>query len=101
MLNNKSSIIRLFVKVPWGAAANSNAIRYFTLVRETVIHTSKEVKSLPAMQETQVQSLGQGRSPGGGNGNPLQHACLRNPMDRRAWQAAVHRITKSQIPLSN
>ena len=40
MLNNKSSRIRLSVKVPWGAAANSNAIRYFTLVRETVIQTS-------------------------------------------------------------
>ena len=40
MLNNKSSRIRLFVKVPWGSAANSNAIRYFTFVRETVIQTS-------------------------------------------------------------
>ena len=41
MLNNKTSRIRLSVKVPWGGgAANSNAIRYFTLVRETVIQTS-------------------------------------------------------------
>ena len=37
-----------------------------------------------------------GRSPGGGNGNPLQHSCLKNPMDREAWQATVHRVTKSQ-----
>ena len=39
---------------------------------------------------------GSGRSPGGGHSNPLQYSCLENPMDRGAWQAAVHRITKSQ-----
>ena len=38
---------------------------------------------------------GLGRSPGGGHGNPLQYSCLENPMDRGAWQATVHRITKS------
>ena len=37
-----------------------------------------------------------GRSPGGGHGNPLQYSCLENPMDREAWQATVHRVTKSQ-----
>ena len=36
-----------------------------------------------------------GRSPGEGNGNPLQYSCLKNSMDRGAWQAAVHRVTKS------
>ena len=35
-----------------------------------------------------------GRSPGEGNGNPLQYSCWGNPMDRRAWQAAVHGITE-------
>ena len=39
---------------------------------------------------------GLGRSPGGGHGNPLQYSCLGNPMDRGAWQAAVHGATKSQ-----
>ena len=38
---------------------------------------------------------GSGRSAGGGHGNPLQYSCLENPMDRGAWQAAVHRVTKS------
>ena len=38
---------------------------------------------------------GVGRSPGGGNGNPLQYSCLGNPMNREAWQASVHRVTKS------
>ena len=35
-------------------------------------------------------------SPGGGNGNPLQYSCLENPMDRGAWRATVHGVTKSQ-----
>ena len=38
---------------------------------------------------------GSGRSPGGGNGNSVQYSCLQNPMDRGAWQATVHRVTKS------
>ena len=42
---------------------------------------------------------GSGRSPGGGHSNPLQYICLENPMDRGAWQAAVHGITKSQTQL--
>ena len=39
---------------------------------------------------------GLGRSPGEGNGRPLQYSCLENPKDRGAWRAIVHRITKSQ-----
>ena len=37
-----------------------------------------------------------GRSSGEQNGNPLQYSCLGNPMDRGAWRATVHRVTKSQ-----
>ena len=37
---------------------------------------------------------GSGRSPGGGHGNPLQYSCLENPMDKGAWRAAVHGVTK-------
>ena len=44
---------------------------------------------------------GLGRSPGEGNGNPLQYSGLENPMDRDAWQATVHEVTKSQTQLSN
>ena len=43
---------------------------------------------------------GSGRSPGVGNGNPLQYSCLGNPMDREAWRATVHGVAKSQTQLS-
>ena len=43
---------------------------------------------------------GSGRSPGGGNGTPLQYSCLGNPIDRGAWRATVHGVAKSQTQLS-
>ena len=54
--------------------------------------------NLPAnAEETRDPSLirGWGKSPGGGNGNPLQYACLENHMDRGAWWATVHKVAKS------
>ena len=45
--------------------------------------------------------LGWGRSPGGGNGNPLQYSWLENPMDGRAWKAAVHSVAKSWTQLND
>ena len=44
---------------------------------------------------------GSGRSSGGGDGNPLQYSCLKNLMERGAWQATVHEVTKSWTRLSN
>ena len=44
---------------------------------------------------------GSGRSPGEGNGNPLQYSCLENPVDGGAWWAIVHGVTKSQKQLSD
>ena len=44
---------------------------------------------------------GLGRSPGEGNGNPLQCSCLENSMDRGTWWATVHEVTKSQTRLSD
>ena len=38
--------------------------------------------------------LGSGKSPGGGHGNPIQHACVENSMDRGVWQAMVHGISE-------
>ena len=54
------------------------------------------VTNMPA-NEVDVGSIpGSGLIPGGGNGNPYQFSCLKNPMDRGAWWATVHRLTKSQ-----
>ena len=58
-------------------------------------------KESASMQEIQVQSPGSGRSPGGEYGNPLQYSYLGNPMDRGAWWATVHAVTKSLTWLSN
>ena len=56
------------------------------------------VKNLPA-NAGDVRNMGSipgsGRSPGGGHGNPLQYFYLENPMDRGAWQDAVHGVTES------
>ena len=59
------------------------------------------VKNLPANAGDAHSVPGLGKSPGGGNGNPLQYSCLENPMDRGAWWATVHEVTKSQTRLSN
>ena len=59
------------------------------------------VKNPPAMQETQVQTLGWEDSPGEGNDNPLQYSCLENPMVRGAWLATVHVVAKSWTQLSD
>ena len=58
------------------------------------------LKNPPAMQETEVPSLGQEDSPGEGNGHPLEYSCLGNPMDRGAWWAVVHEVAKSRHDLA-
>ena len=58
------------------------------------------VKNLPAnVGDTRDAGsiLGLERSPEGGNGNPIQYSCLENSIDRGAWQAIVHRVTKSDM----
>ena len=61
---------------------------------------AQRLKHLPPMQETQVRSLGSitgsGRSPGEGNGNPLQYSYLENPMVGGVWWATVHEVAKSR-----
>ena len=58
------------------------------------------VKNPPANAGDVGSIPGSGRSPGGGNGNPLKYSCLENPKDRRAWRAMVHGAAKSQTRLS-
>ena len=52
------------------------------------------IKNLPAIAGYMSSVPGLGRSPGEGNGNTLQYSCLGNSMDRGAWRATVHRVTK-------
>ena len=52
------------------------------------------VKNPPDNEGDMGSSPRSGRSPGVGNGNPLQYSCLRNPMGRGVWQATVHGVTK-------
>ena len=59
------------------------------------------VKTLSANAGDTGSIPGLGRSPGGGNGNPIQYSCLGNPMDRGAWRATVHGVPKSWTRLSN
>ena len=68
---------------------------------------SKEIKTTPSGSVGKESSCyaedtgdmgsipGSGRSPGEGNGNPLQESCLENPMDGGAWRATVHGVAKS------
>ena len=53
-------------------------------------------KNPPANAGDSGSIPGLGRSPGEGNGNPLQYSCLRNSTDRGAWQATVHGVAKEQ-----
>ena len=53
-------------------------------------------ETLPTNVEDTGSIPGLGRSPGDGNGNSLQYSCLENSMDRGAWRAIVHGVTKSQ-----
>ena len=59
------------------------------------------VKNLPANARDTGLIPGSGRSPGEEHGSPIQYSCLENSMDRGAWQAAVHGVTKSRTGLSD
>ena len=80
------------------ARRNINNLRYAD--DTTLMAESEELKSLLMKVKDESEKTGLKLNiHGEGNGNPLQY-CLENPMDRRAWQATVHGITKSQIGLN-
>ena len=60
---------------------------------------AETVKNLPAMWETQLQSVGWEDPLVKKKGYPLHYSCLENPMYRGVWQATVHRVTKSRTRL--
>ena len=67
------------------------SIFYYSSVSKESAWSAGDLGSIP----------GVGRSPGEGNGNPLQYPCLENLMDRGAWWAAVHGVAKSRARLSD
>ena len=64
-----------------------------------IINVSSEVKASAWNAEDPGLISGSGRSPGEGNGNPLQYSCLENPMEGGAWYTTVHGVAKSQTRL--
>ena len=72
---------------------------YFDLVKMDRASQVALVVMNPSANAGDIRDAGliprSGRSPGGGDGNPLQYSCLENPMDRGAWQAIGHRVAKS------
>ena len=65
------------------------------------IHTGSDGKESTCNAGDLGSVLGLGRSPGKGNGNPLQYSCLENSMDGGAWPATVHGLAKSRTRLSD
>ena len=82
----KGRILRFLIPIrPWHEPSGASLV-------------AQMVKNLPAMQET-VSIPESGRSPGEGNGNPLQYSCPENSMDRGAWGATAHGVRESQTQL--
>ena len=82
----------------WGAIAFSGSYARFDLIHKPGGSDSKE----SACNTGDLNlSPGSRRSPGEGNGYPLQYSYMGNPMDRRAWRATVHGVAKSRILLSD
>ena len=72
-----------WVGVLWAVCGWEVCVRVCVWVGGSLV--AQMVKRLPTMRETRVRSMGSGRSPGKGNGNPLQYSCLEHPMDGGVW----------------
>ena len=70
----------------WGGVGGGHTSQVTPVVKNLPANTG-DARDMDLIPESR-------RSPGGGNINPLQHSCLGNPMDRVAWQATVHGVTK-------
>ena len=95
----KSRIISMFLLAE---LVNSGMVVPFILVGlEAAFSGGPDGKEFVFNAGDPGSSSGLGRFPGKGNGNSLQYSCLEIPMDRRAWQAIVHSVAKSQTLLSD
>ena len=96
------SIVDLQYWVSFWCTAQQLSYTYVYMIRMCwALLAAQTVKNLPAVQEILLRSPGSGRSPGEGNSNPLQYSCLENSMDREAWQASVHGVSKSRTQQGN
>ena len=84
---------------PWGHKELDMAEGLSFLRASQVVQWVKNPPAIQELREMQVSSPGQGRSPGGKHSNSLQYSCLKNPMDRGAWNVMVHRGSKSWTQL--
>ena len=75
--------------------------RYIPEREKQGLHRWLSEKNLPDSAGDMVSIPGSGRSPGEGNGNPLQYSYLGNPMDKGAWWATVHGVAKSWTRLND
>ena len=89
-----------------GLNSSSIALTIWTFVRKvmSLLFNILSIFDFPGGSDSKASAynvgdlgsiLGSGRSPGEGNGNPLQYSCLENPMDGGAWWATVHGVTES------
>ena len=74
---------------------------YQNLLYEVGMSLVAQLNNPPANAGNIGSIPGSGKTPGEGNGNTLQYSCLRNPMDRGAWRATAHGVTKNWTQLSN
>ena len=84
-----------------GLSSLKNICLWLTSIQVSLV--AQRVKHLHLLhwRETRFNPCIRGRSPGEGNGNPLQYSCLENPTDGEAWQATVHVVAKSRTQLSD
>ena len=84
----------------WLGKAHLENLPILTSAQRVGVPGDSLVNNPPASTGDMGSIPGSGRSPGEGNGNPLQYSCLENPMDRGAWQAIVHEVAKGQTWLN-
>ena len=89
------------VQLLWEIVVFPKKVQNYCMIWQSCFPGASEVKAPASNAGDPGLIPGSGRSPGEGNGNPLQYSCLENPMDREAWQATVHRVTKSRTRLSD
>ena len=110
--NHKLTDVQGFVRVQWEWSRGSqlNWCLEGKITFLTITFIKSQLLRLPCSPNCKESScnagdqgsvLALGRSSGEGYGNPLQYSCLENPMDRGAWRATVHGVTKSRTQLSN